>query len=298
MRHTSITFIIIITNLIRAFAQTPTQTSYQNLSTQKIYAADLTTQIQDGAYNYLFNDKVVSKYLFDNSEYAWNVLDSCCPCILQLYDENDVLLQELISCRGFEVGWVKEYYPNGIVKMSGQYRENASGKWEHIVETGNCCIREGRWTYFDDKGDTLYNEFWDAGSFINQVPEQSSTEIWSISLTLEGVHYFSEIITFEQVKDFTITTLFKNSHRDSLNLSINFKIVIPGNTTITQSFTLDNFKNIDVQKILNDAKVLPEVYSPDEYLFDVVLGDIKTEYYIEICNNRLVIETFQIFLIP
>lgn len=297
MKYTTLTFILTI-SIAQSFAQSIIETTYQNLSTKKIYATNLSIQTQNGALNFSVNGRNISKYLFDKYSSTWNDLDSCCPCILQLYDENEVLFQEMISCDGYEVGWIKEYYQNGKIRLTGQYQENQSGNWEHILETGKCCVREGKWTYFNTKGDTLYNEFWHNGNFISQVPEQTLTEIWAIELTLDGEHYYSEILTFEQVKGFTITPLFKNSHRDSLDLTINFKIVSPENKIIMRTFTLDNFKNIDVQRILNDANILTEEYSPDEFAIDVVPGDIKTEYYLEICNNGLVIATFQIFLVP
>ena len=152
---TSLLFILIIINT-KSFTQTDSTITYQNLPTIKLYSPNLTPP------------------------------DTCCPCILQFYDENKILFKEQVFCMEYEVGWVKEYYPNSNLKVSGQYLENHSGNWYHLIETGKCCFQTGKWTYFDENGDTLYHEYWQNGFFIEQIPEQSKAEIYYIYLNIDG----------------------------------------------------------------------------------------------------------------
>ena len=89
----------------------------------------------------------------------------------------DVLLSEGVYCTDCGVGFFKEFYPDGNVKLSGKYKENPTGNWKNY----NCQVEHGQWVYFKENGDTLYSEYWNNGEFIKQVPEQSKMEIWKVT---------------------------------------------------------------------------------------------------------------------
>ena len=185
-------------------------------------------------------------------------METCCPCILKSYDENDVLLGEGVSCTDCGVGWFKKYYQNGKVKLSGQYKENPTKNWKSIAARGFCSVPIGQWTYFNDQGDSLYSEFWEDGKFIKQVPEQNATQIWKVDFTLHGQIIVDQQVTMQQVKDLIITPHFKNSHRGGVTVNFIATVTIFVGPVVEQkefkqSFSLDNFKDIDATKMLSDV---------------------------------------------
>ena len=262
----------ILINLIlislNSFAQNDTTPTYQNLPTIKLYTPNLTPP------------------------------DTCCPCILQFYDENNILFKEQVFCRKYEVGYVKEYYPNGNLKVSGQYLENHTGNWDYMIASAKCCFQVGKWTYFDENGDTLYHEYWNYGSFIEQVPEQEKTEIWYCELYLGDKIYYSQLIHFDEFTQLQLRMKFKNSHRENLNITTNIIIISPNKKQFVYHYIPGKSKKVNIKKLLKKAGIAPEDYSMDEFAIDLYPGDINTKYKIQILNNGIVIAEHEIFLYP
>lgn len=261
---TTLIFILILINT-KSIAQTDTNASDQNLDSIKLQAPTNPSP------------------------------DTCCPHIIQYHDLNKILLQEIATCNGFV--WIKDYYPNGNLKMCRQfkeYKDYTKGFKENPYHSG---VREGKWTYFDENGDTLYNEFWEDGFFIKQVPEQSKTEIWDAELIFDAYNY-SGMLSFEQLRSLEILLLFKNSHRDSVNIKIRFEIISPDQKHFIHTFTPDNFKKINVKKLLKKAGIPPADYSISEGAIDLYPGDIDTRYFIKVLNNRILIADYEIYLYP
>jgi len=277
MRQYALIIIIFTIAIQQAFAQLDTTTVYKGLKTKKFYSVSLFSQTYNGTGTYKVNGKQVSKSTYDKYKSAWKNMETCCPCILKTYDENDVLLSEVVSCKDCGVGVFKEFYQNGNVKLSGRYKENATGNWDSIGERGFCSVPDGQWTYFDNKGDTLYLEFWEDGRFIKQIPEQKATEIWKVELTLNGERIDKQQLTAEQVKQLVVEPKFKNSHKDKIKLTINFEVSAVGHKQIRQSFTIDGFKHIDVNKMLYEAKIP---------------SDKPTTFVMEVLNNGTLIARF------
>jgi len=281
MRNHTLTIIILTIALGQAFGQSDSTTNYKGLETKKFYSVGLSSQTTNGKGTYEVNGRKVSKSTYDKYQSTWGNMETCCPCILKSYDENDVLIREAVSCTDCGVGLFKEFYPNGNVKLSGRYKENPSGNWDDIWARGFCSVKDGQWTNFNEKGDTLYSEFWKDGKFIEQVPEQKLTEIWEVELTLKGETIDKQLLTVEQVKELVVTPKFKNSHRDNINLTINFEVSAVGHKQNKQSFTLESFKNIDVTKMLSDVGIQT---------------DKQTTFKMEVCNNGTVIARFYLII--
>lgn len=221
--------------------------------------------------------------------------DTCCPHIIQYHDQNKILLQEITTCNGFE--WIKDYYPNGNLKMCRQFKEYKDFTKGFKENPFNSSIRDGIWSYFNENGDTLYNEFWQDGFFIKQVPEQLKTEIWDAELIFDADHY-SGMLSFEQLRTLEIVLLYKNSHRDSVNIKVQFEIISPDQKHFVHTYTPDNFKKINVKKLLKKDGIPPVDYSMSEEAIDLYPGDIDTRYRIKILNNGILIADREIYLYP
>ena len=279
MKHFGIVILALIIGQV--FGQTDTSTIYKDLKAKTFYSVRLNTETKKGITTYEVNEKQVPKSIYDNYLSTMNNIENCCPCLLKIYDENNVLIKEKVSCTDCGVGYFKEFYANGKIKTTGRYKENPTRSWKNIWERGYCNVKEGEWIYFNDQGDKLYSEFWNNNEFIRQVPEQDSTEIWKVELTLNGEKIEGKKLTFEELKKIIITPKFKNRNKTLDNLRIKFQVSAVGYRQNEKTFTLENYSEINV------AAILAEVNIP------------KTEnisYDLSVWNNEKVIASFELNL--
>ncbi|MFH0895195.1 MAG: hypothetical protein V2A54_12235 [Bacteroidota bacterium] len=242
---------------LNTFSQSDSSSVYGKLETRKYYNVGLSSETINGKQVYKANGKKVSQSVYNYYNNTRKNIDLCRPCILKMYDENDLLVREIVQYSDCGVGWFKLYFANGKVKLIGQYKENLTNDWDNLWERGYCSIYDGQWTYFDETGDTLYSEFWDKGEFIKQVPEQKKTQIWRVDLTLDSVKIKNQILSIDQIKDLKITPRYKNNNIDSTNLSMKFQVSSVGYKLNEQVFSVDSFKSIDVAKMLSDVGIPP-----------------------------------------
>jgi len=240
--------------LVQVFGQTDSNTVYKKLKTKKFYSVGLSSQTENGQGTYEVNGKKVNKSAYDKYQSTWKNMENCCPCILKSYNENDILLREAVSCTDCGVGWFKEFYPNGNLKLTGFYKENPTGKWKDIWNRGYCSVKNNQWTYFKENGDTLYSEFWKDGEFIKQVPEQSVSEVWEIDIMLNGQKIDKQELSINKVKNLKIIPKYKNSNTDSL-ITIKFKVSAVGHRMNEKEFTLNTFKDIDINAMLSEVEI-------------------------------------------
>ena len=231
-----------------------TRSVYQGLKTLKFYDANFSYVYKAGRRSYEVNNKRVSKGDYDKYHSPWKNMEVCKPCILEAYDTKDILIRKSIQYTDCPVGFLIDYFPNGKVKVIGHYKENESDDWNDLWDRG-FCRKDGVFTYFNDKGQKLYNEAWKDGQFIKQFPEQKKTELWTITLTLDGEKIGKQPLTPQQVSELSITPQFKNSSREGTDLTIIFEISAAGHKPASGTFTLDNFNTIDVQKMLDGIGV-------------------------------------------
>ncbi len=282
MKHYIITLILLTIAIEGAFGQSGSSTVYKELETKKFYSVQFSSWITNGTGTYEVNGKKVSKSTYDKYKSTWKNMEDCCPCILKSFDENEILMREAVSCGDCGVGDFKEFYPTGITKLTGSYKENPTGNWENIWDRGYCNVPDGKWTYFDESGDTLYSEFWNNGEFIEQVPEQNSNEIWKVDLTLYGKLIDDKtILTPEQVKQLVITPKYKNTSPIETQFVLEFYVSAVGHKQTIKSFTMDSFKTIDVKRILSEAKIP----SNKKTIFNLVVynnGKSLSDFYLDI----------------
>jgi len=255
MKRTSlILFITLICNLTFAqvdLAKTDTTKSiYKGLTTKKFYpVGTVSFSENNGVITYWLNSrKKISKSAYDKYHDSWENVETCTPCILMTYDINDKLISKGIQYMDCPVGFWIEYFQSGKVKFIGHYKENEKGDWNNAEKSG-FCRPDGAFTYFNEKGEELYSEFWKDGDFIAQVPEQTKTELWNVELTLDSVNVDKQVLTAKQVSKIKITPKFKNHSTAGTNIIIKFSVGAIGHKEIEQTFTIDNFKNVDVQKM-------------------------------------------------
>lgn len=277
------TIILLFTTLIfnSTFAQivwTKTDTTksiYRHLKTKKVYAV---SGYSNGT-EFKIEEKVVSKETFKKYFKTWENIEKCTPCIMLTYDINDKLIAKGIQYGECQVGYWIEYFPNGKVKLVGQYKENATGNWNNFLKENNCQKEEGIFTFYNANGEELYSEFWKDGQFIKQFPEQPKTELWNIEFTLDSVNINNKVLTCRQFNEINITPKFKNSSRTGANISIEFGVSIIGKKPFNKNLTTVEFKTIDVCKILeeldikspNSASCSMRIYSNDEMICDYYL---------------------------
>ena len=136
---------------------------------------------------------------------------------------------------------------------------------------------DGKWTYYTNKGEFLYSEFWKNGEFIKQDPELTKNEIWKVDIALHGESIKNKKLKITEVPQLIITPKFKNNAKMKTNFSVKFNVTAVGFKESTKTYTLQDFKNIDVQQILSEVGITDEneptveltVYNNDEIIENV-----------------------------
>lgn len=254
MKHILPLFLFLTFIIGQVSGQMDSSSVYKNLKTRKFYTVSSSTRTSNGEKEYNVNGKKVDKSTYNKYHSTWSSMENCTPCILKSYDENDILIRQAVQYFDCGVGWFKKYYPNGNLKLTGFYKENSTGKWKNLSDRGYCNVKNSKWTYFNQNGDTLYSEFWDNGQFIKQYPEQDSIEVWEIELNLNGKRYDYNKIDIEKIIDFKIVAKFKNGNTSD-NFRIEIKVPTNYNVKFKSNTTSDPFQEINAEKIFKDAKV-------------------------------------------
>jgi hypothetical protein len=237
----NIIFIIFTVVLGQVTAQSDSLTVYKNLDTSKYYDVKLSAISINGGATYEANRKIISKTTYDKYDSLKKNRMNCAPCILETYDENDLLLQKSVSCTHCFVGWFEAYFPNGNLKVKGSYKENPTDDWEDIWKSEYCSVKHGKWTYFSEIGDSLYSEYWDNGSFIKQIPEQTELDIWDVKISLNNEIIDTQSVHIDSLNQLVIQPKYKNSNTDS-DITIKLAIVASGYNPEQSEHTLASFK--------------------------------------------------------
>ncbi len=277
------TIILLFTTLIfnSTFAQivwTKTDTTksiYRHLKTKKVYAV---SGYSNGT-EFKIEEKVVSKETFKKYFKTWENIEKCTPCIMLTYDINDKLITKGIQYGEIQVGYWIEYYPTGKVKLIGHYKENSTGNWNDFFNDEDLQKEDGVFTFYNENGEELYSEYWKDGQFIKQFPEQVKLESWNIELTLDSMNINNKVLACREFNNIIITPKFKNNNTTGSNISIDFSVSIIGKKPYNKSLTIDEFKTIDVCKILeeldikspNSASCSMRINSNDEIICDYYL---------------------------
>jgi hypothetical protein len=198
MRKIQLIIVIIMSLAACANGQSEMPTSYANLQVIKQHSIKTDRMSRSESQRY-------------QEEQA--DLSNCLPCIVQYMDRNDNIFLEGIFYTDACVGWFKEYYPNGKLKLQGQYTENTSGNWNTVFAEGNIHKQNGQWIYYDESGAFHHVEYWNNGEFIKQEPEQTIFEIWDIKTELNLSAISNDTVDIRELKNIVITPKYKNSIR-------------------------------------------------------------------------------------
>lgn len=216
---------------------------------------------------YSINGMVVDKKVYDHYKGDSVIVDR--PVIYRTYDINDTLIHEAIFYGDCQVGYCKEFYPGGKLKMTGQFKENTTGNWENISERGYCSVKDGVWKYYSENGKLLYSETWKNDQFIGQSPLQNKTEIWKYDLLFNGKSLGKKSLRPGEVRNLKLKVYYKNNARDNIDLSIRFRISATGHKPVEKTFTPADFQTIDVLQMIRESGIEPD----------------KGSYSLEVFNN-------------
>jgi antitoxin component YwqK of YwqJK toxin-antitoxin module len=232
-----------------------TTTIYKNLVRKKFYAVSTGYTSGSGKTEYRVNGKPSDKKSYEKYHATWANMETCTPCILQFYNTGDTLIQEAIMYTDCHVGWIRQYYPNGKLKVTGRYKENPTGNWDDAFDRGFCSVRDGQWVYYDTNGDTMYSESWNNGEFLRQFPEQDSVEIWKVEMQLRGKVITEQTpIKAEDVGLIELVPYYKNSKRGG-TFTYKLEIIAVGFPYVVREFTPENFKSVSLKNILAENKI-------------------------------------------
>ena len=248
-----IAYSLMLSNSINLCAQIDDiNTVYKDLEVVKFYSVSMSSSRDGGRNTYTVNNKKVSKSIYDKYHDTWEDMSTCCPCILKSYDENDVLLSEAVSCTDCGVGYYKEFYPNGKLKLKGQFKENPTDDWNDIYKRGYCSVMDGKWLFYNVGGEVEYIEIWDGGEFIKQVPESGKAEIWKVELLLNGMVVDTQKVALNEFHKLEVLPFYKNS-TESAELEIKLRVI--GRKFIEKEVMLHEFKNINIHDLIEKAAI-------------------------------------------
>ena len=231
MRRAKLVLLLFILSILNSYSQVK-ESVYKNLSTKSAYSFFITSRQDSISHNPIYEldnqviDKLKYKKYRKKSRKSSKTIRSCQPCILKNYDIHEQLIREYVAYGGCGVGWFKDYYPNGNIQLTGQYKENPTGDWNKLYVRGYCSVPDGKWTYFNENADTLYSEYWNNGEFIKQVPEQNKAEIWGIDILLHGIKLEGQKLSAKEFKEIEVIPKFKNNLRENVNITLGLFIGI------------------------------------------------------------------------
>ncbi len=232
-------------------SQSEISTTYKDLEIMQSHQFFIEQRVEDNETTYALDGKKTSARKYKKYKREFDNLDNCRPCIIQYLDSNDNITTEGIFYGDAIVGWIKEYYPNGKLKLQRQYTENTSGNWDAFFANGNLPKENGTWKYYDENGAFHHNEYWENGEFIKQDPEQTTFEIWCIETKLNNTDISDETISIQDLKNIIIVPRYKNSFRDNQAIIAEFQFNPVGHKTIHFTLPIDNVHLFNFDSLFN-----------------------------------------------
>ena len=144
---------------------------YPRLDTISYYQIDSESMsIEKGIVLYKVNNKSVSEQQWKKMTIGISKIKICTPCIVKTYSANDYLISIGVQYKKCDVGGYTGYYPDGRVRVTGQYKENPTGKWDRPILSTYCSKKEGIWTYYTESGKIKELELYTDGKLIKKTP--------------------------------------------------------------------------------------------------------------------------------
>lgn len=121
---------------------------------------------------YRANGQVISKEKYDMYKLHWENSLKCAPCILKTLDASGHPKSEAYSYMDCFIGYYKEFYPDGKIKVEGQFLNFETSSDRSQYENRKCNIRTGQWIYYGANGNKELIENYENGVLISsEVPK-------------------------------------------------------------------------------------------------------------------------------
>ncbi len=140
-----------------------TKSIYKDLPVKKFYSVNTETLTENSKTVYKAGGKIITKAAYDKYTEGRKAMEECKPCVLETYNEKEILVSKAVKYLDCPVGFWYNYYPSGKLKTIGHYRENESDIWSPLWDAGYC-MKHGTWTEYDEKGKVKSFEIYDFGN--------------------------------------------------------------------------------------------------------------------------------------
>jgi hypothetical protein len=145
--------------------------AYPRMDTIVYYLIDSESMsIEKGAVIYKVNSRVVNEKQWKKMTIGISKIKICTPCIVKTYNAKDTLVSIGVQYRRCDIGSYTAFYPDGRVRISGQYKENTTGKWDKASLSLYCSKKDGLWTYYTPSGKVKTTELYKDGRLISKTP--------------------------------------------------------------------------------------------------------------------------------
>jgi hypothetical protein len=207
--------------------------------------------LENGLLVYQVDGATVDSIQYSECQKNHLLMTNCQPCWSKVYDEEGMLLYEAATYTDCFIGGYRSYYPSGKVKTRGQFRSQAVRDSTETILPGTCSIKTGDWVYYQEDGTIDYEEIWNNGQFLQQIPNQEKSEVWAIDLTFFGGKFAPETATlrFDMVNKLTIQPLYKNANRAAEVTGV-IEISCANHPSKSSEFTPTSFPYLDLNSLL------------------------------------------------
>jgi antitoxin component YwqK of YwqJK toxin-antitoxin module len=125
---------------------------------------------------YICNGNEVTKKKYVEFKRFWNAAGACKPCLLYTYDDKDQLKYVAYQYQDCLCGSYKEYYPEGSLKVEGQFKKIQSDNFENLNPRNQCNVRDGIWTYYFENGVTEKTETYVDGKLKDSISSTNTNK--------------------------------------------------------------------------------------------------------------------------
>ena len=133
--------------------------------TLRIHDVILSSGIINGKKVFKANEIIINKEKYDSiTKESFN---ACIPCYLITLDEEDKTIKEGLFYINLPIGYFKSYHKNGKISSVGNYINLLPLSHKNLKMgmpcEGTCTVKDGRWKYYNDKGQLIKTEFYIKG---------------------------------------------------------------------------------------------------------------------------------------
>jgi hypothetical protein len=203
---------------------------------------------------YQVNSTHVNKTTFYKFSVSIDSIINCCPCIRTHRDSSGAILSKSIICGECLIGYSFVFNEQNQLLKLEHHKENTSTEWSNLYPRGLCSVLDGITQYYDSTGQVAYEEHWENGIFIRQIPGQQKPELWDISIAIDSIELANNaIISLADLKSLRFIPRFKNSN-ENVDLAIEVKVASLDRTnflwSITNTLTAESIKDFNFLEYL------------------------------------------------